>query len=172
MKLNLKKFLSTLCVVTSVSGVLAPNLVGAVNPPDGHLNYSAHVAKLPIEFFHEIYEDHYQDWYNKVMSLKNDGHIDDFSAFMLIVINQSKYFCKRCEINGIKYMCALGNWSLIIDEVRDKAKNHLDYGRIYLPETRVALELADNALIIFKNVESGEMSLGQALAELNPARVI
>lgn len=169
MKSSVKKFLSALCIVTSVSGVVAPTLVGATDCTGSASSHISRVDTTLNDFCDLIYERNYQRWYDGVMDLRRRGIINDLSALMLITLNQTICFGALCGIDDIKNMVVSGDWSLIIDELKFKAQNDALFPHICIPGD--SLDLSGNAFSVFDSVVSGT-SITQALIMLNPANVI
>lgn len=132
MKSNIKKFLSTLCVLTSVSGGLAPVLVNASSDGEKYgMNFcenenrsvcssAAAAENVSVDPIVDIMcslrgEDH-QKFYDKVIELENKKLIDETVAVSLIVVDQ-------LTGNGIKYISSISGVMINDSDVYDMIRS-------------------------------------------------
>ncbi len=169
MKSSIKKFLSTLCVVTSISGVVAPTLVSAIKPSGSESSCAAPDYTIPDDFFDLMYSENHRKWYRNVMSLRRRDCIDNFSAFMLILINQTACYFRGKEFNAsvIRNAVISKDWKSITDEIRYKARNYVFLEFNCMSDT-ACLHLSANAFELFNDIESGKKLLDESLLELDP----
>lgn len=183
MKSNVKRFLSTLCVVTSIFGVVAPNLVSAVYPEVQ--DYSTLLDDLRLcdeckvdescinNIINELRSENHQEFYNKIIRLKDSGLVKSFAAVMLIVINQTqKSGCEESwtEIefkedwflsnDKVKEMAHTENWRYGVEQLMDIAKNDVSLN---------IDKLGYRALRIFDYLISRRIKLNNALTSLDPS---
>ena len=98
MKSNVKRFLSTICVLTSVSGMFAPTLVKASSTHEEYgADFSGAAAAAPAPAADADVADvlmpllgkkNHQEFYNKVIEFMNKNLISEYVAVLLIVFDQ------------------------------------------------------------------------------------
>ncbi len=192
MKLNVKKFLSVICAVASVSGIVVPASVGACDSdsktcstfkkcsfPDFHSYVN---TKLTYNIFKLLQKrDHYK-FYDEIIRLKNSGLIGDFAAFILIIVDQT--------IDTMKHTVGLGDelskkqWVLRYSEIENMIRSgNWDFGVDAIHNMNVNLSiyrlvdgsvncLAYRAFRIFTGVINMRyLSLDKALIGLNPSNL-
>ncbi len=188
MKSNVKKFLSTVCILTSFSVIFAPGLVkdSSRNEEYSADFSSAAVAPAPVcdpvaVLMPLLRKKNHQEFYDKVIELMNKNLISKSVAVLLIMVDQ-------LTVAGEKR----GDWIISDLEVEDMIRSgdarnvmaHIqDMYNEWLVTSRIVFYL-ENALDsraiesfpcvkVYVNGEKSEdevnVSLDQALRELNPS---
>ena len=197
MKSNVKRFLSTLCVLASVSGVLAPTLVNASSTREEYgADFSSAAAdddvvvKKIVPLIHRnhqiVYdEDHEKDYfkyhqelYDMVMELYEKKEISLLTAYMIVVLDQMVESCKlewMFKEPDIEESITTGKWD------KEKMENFYIYClgpsgdmRCNEMENRaISFLLDDYRDHISKEDDSTlEKSLKKSLEKLNPKNEI
>ncbi len=198
MKSNVKRFLSTLCVLTSVSGVFAPNLVNASSTREEYgADFSSAaddddvvVVKKIVPLIHRnhqiVYdEDHEKDYfkyhqelYDMVMELYKERKISLLTAYMIVVLDQMVESCKlewMFKESDIEKSITTGKW--------DKEKMENFYIYCLGPSDDMRCNEMENRAISFllddyrdhiskEDDSTLEKSLKKSLEKLNPKNEI
>ena len=187
MKLNVKKFLSILCTVTSISGVCASLPVSASTTPEN-------IRLLPSDFYsrdprftspvNEDDDEKYtkalpeslvkciesrqkinkKNWYDSACKLLEEGIIDTYQAVMLVMISNTydhTYFIR--DYNVKEWLCT-GNWELLESILNFYSKRTLS-----LTMGTLDLNISLISLVFFGRYKNHEYNLEQLLKKLDPS---
>ena len=193
MKSNVKRFLSTLCVLASVSGVFAPNLVNASsNREEYGADFSGAAAdddvvvKKIVPLIHRnhqiVYDEDYekdyfkyhQELYDMVMKLYKEKKISLLTAYMIVVLDQMVELCKlewMFKESDIEKSITTGKWD------KEKMENFCIYCLGPSDDMRCN-EMEDRAISFLfddyrDHISKGDYStLEDSLEKLNPKNEI
>ena len=136
MKSNVKRFLSTLCVLTSVSGIFAPALVKASSDVEKYGNdfcgegdhsvcssaaaaatVTEDVSCDPATILMPLFrKENHQEFYDKVIELLREEKISLRSAYFMVLLDQmvessKTYADKFLSYDEIKKSISTGKWN-------------------------------------------------------------
>ncbi len=141
MRSNIKRVLSTLCVLSSVSGVLTPALV---NASSAHEEYSKDFssAATPAAAASTSAEDtssyaadiiiplmrkrNHQKLYDAVVKLEKEGKLSSSSAFMVVVLDQIIKYSTYVVVDDLDPMYGKvedGDWIFSNSDIREAITN-------------------------------------------------
>lgn len=187
MKLNVKKFLSMLCVVGSVSGLFASNCVSASGIGEDDLDFFdtevfrvvvprrvADPAAARINVINLIRgmrssEMHSGKWYQSVMNLRNLGDISSEGALILILF-RGLYFIEGIEPEQLADWVCQSDLNTFLNEVKAREE---DYMRTRMEESPLSIILFPSCreLDIVNNcLHQTNIDVTRILEDLNPYR--